>query len=88
MSTRCTRASHYLLLAELGPKVWQTEDLLEEDVEFCARSRPFIELVHDIDIRCDVANRLNNSDTAAHGIHTSLPVHIRRVVDRGLPIRH
>ena len=77
-----------LLLAELRPEVGQTEDLLEEDVEFGASPRPLVELIHHVDVRSEVSDGLDSEQGARRRVHPSLPVLVARVVRRRLPDGH
>ena len=78
----------YILFTELRPEVWQSEDLLEEDVVFGARAGPLVELVHDVHVGSKVANRLDREDARRHAVHGSLPVLVRRVERLRFPERH
>ncbi len=78
----------HLLLAELGPEIWETEDLFEEDVVFSACAGPLVELVHDLHVAGEVTDWFNNKETGRHGVHASLPVLPRAVVRRGFPEGH
>ena len=78
----------HLLFAQFRPEVWCSEDLLEENVSLRPSAWPFIELVENGHVRMIVSERFDNKDSSCHGVHASLPVLIRRVVRRRLPVAH
>jgi hypothetical protein len=45
-----------ILLEELWPEVWQSENLLKENIVLRASLGPLVELVHYIDVTLEVIN--------------------------------
>ena len=48
-----------LLFKELGPELRQSEDLLEINVVLRASTWPLVELVHELDVVCEVVDWLH-----------------------------
>lgn len=82
------RPAIYLLFAQFRPEVWGSEDFLEENVGLRSSAWPFIELIENSHIAMIVSDWLHNEDGCAHGVHSSLPILVGRVVGRGLPVAH
>jgi hypothetical protein len=74
----------------------ESEDLSEENIVFRASFRPLIELIEDADMASEVVEgfhlgmrtKIYNADTCAHGIETTFPVVIGRVVLGSFPDGH
>jgi hypothetical protein len=48
-----------LLFEKLWPEIWQSEDLLKEDVVLRASSGPFVKLVQKLNVVLEVIDRLH-----------------------------